>query len=159
MRRGRVCHPISPLEATLASGLLLSLDTPGTRQPQGLCACCSLCPECSSWSANRRAARSLRSSRPQLQCHLPREATPDLCPSLRRKCPPHPHPLQCVFLLLLFSFLSFSFIIYFIDFLQRGRQRDRELETSMRENHPSAASCTPPTGDVPTTKVHALDRN
>ena len=29
----------------------------------------------------------------------------------------------------------------------------------MRENHQSAASCTPPTGDVPTTKVHALDRN
>ena len=48
---------------------------------------------------------------------------------------------------------------YFIDFLQRGRERERELETSMREKHPSAASCTPPTGDVPTTKVHALDRN
>ena len=29
----------------------------------------------------------------------------------------------------------------------------------MRENHRSAASCTPPTGDVPATKVHALDRN
>nr|KAF6331865.1 hypothetical protein mPipKuh1_008173 [Pipistrellus kuhlii] len=29
----------------------------------------------------------------------------------------------------------------------------------MRERHRSAASCTPPTGDVPTTKVHALDRN
>ncbi|KAK1346902.1 hypothetical protein QTO34_000762 [Cnephaeus nilssonii] len=34
----------------------------------------------------------------------------------------------------------------------RGRERDRELETSMREKHQSAASCTPPTGDVPTTK-------
>ncbi|KAK1346924.1 hypothetical protein QTO34_000784 [Cnephaeus nilssonii] len=44
--------------------------------------------------------------------------------------------------------------IYFIDFLQRGRERDRELETSMREKHQSAASCTPPTGDVPTTKGH-----
>ncbi|KAK1331972.1 hypothetical protein QTO34_007649, partial [Cnephaeus nilssonii] len=48
------------------------------------------------------------------------------------------------------------------DFLQnhfrRGRERDRELETSMREKHRSAASCTPPTGDVPTTKVHALTR-
>ncbi|KAK1327815.1 hypothetical protein QTO34_012723, partial [Cnephaeus nilssonii] len=41
---------------------------------------------------------------------------------------------------------------------QSGRERDRELETSMREKHQSAASCTPPTGDVPTTKVHALDR-
>ncbi|KAK1340043.1 hypothetical protein QTO34_018607 [Cnephaeus nilssonii] len=36
----------------------------------------------------------------------------------------------------------------------RGRERDRELETSMREKHRSAASCTPPTGDVPTTKSH-----
>ncbi|KAK1331939.1 hypothetical protein QTO34_007616 [Cnephaeus nilssonii] len=35
---------------------------------------------------------------------------------------------------------------------QRGRERDRELETSMREKHRSAASCTPPTGDVPATK-------
>ncbi|XP_054581044.1 uncharacterized protein LOC129151151 [Eptesicus fuscus] len=41
----------------------------------------------------------------------------------------------------------------------RGRERDKELETSMREKHRSAASCTPPTGDVPATKVHALDRN
>ncbi|KAK1334102.1 hypothetical protein QTO34_005102 [Cnephaeus nilssonii] len=41
----------------------------------------------------------------------------------------------------------------------RGRERDRELETSMREKHRSAASCTPPTGDVPTTKIHALDWN
>nr|KAF6355354.1 hypothetical protein mMyoMyo1_011516 [Myotis myotis] len=49
--------------------------------------------------------------------------------------------------------------IYFIDFLQRGRERDRELETSMREKHRSAASCTSPTGDVPATQVHALDRN
>ncbi|KAK1337200.1 hypothetical protein QTO34_001823 [Cnephaeus nilssonii] len=42
---------------------------------------------------------------------------------------------------------------------QRGRERDRELETSMRENHRPAASCTPPTRDVPATNVHALDRN
>ena len=44
-------------------------------------------------------------------------------------------------------------------FVQRGRERDREQETSMRESHRSAASCTPPTGDMPATKVHALDRN
>nr|KAF6272614.1 zinc finger protein 576 [Pipistrellus kuhlii] len=31
----------------------------------------------------------------------------------------------------------------------RGGERDRELETSMREKHRPAASCTPPTGDVP----------
>ncbi|ELK29802.1 Transcription initiation factor TFIID subunit 7-like protein [Myotis davidii] len=43
--------------------------------------------------------------------------------------------------------------------LKRGRERDRELETSMREKHRSAASCTSPTRDVPTTQVHALDRN
>ena len=56
--------------------------------------------------------------------------------------------------------LSFIFLIYFIDFfLQRGRERDRELETSMREKHRSAASYTPPTGDVSATKVHALDGN
>ena len=54
---------------------------------------------------------------------------------------------------------AFFFLIYFIDFVQRGRERDRELETSMRESHRSAASCTPPTGDMPSTKVHALDRN
>nr|KAF6335377.1 hypothetical protein mPipKuh1_008060 [Pipistrellus kuhlii] len=29
----------------------------------------------------------------------------------------------------------------------------------MREKHRSAAFCTSPTGDVPTAKVHALDRN
>nr|KAF6330329.1 hypothetical protein mMyoMyo1_012319 [Myotis myotis] len=29
----------------------------------------------------------------------------------------------------------------------------------MREKHRSAASCTPPTGDVPATKVHCLDQN
>ncbi|KAK1337425.1 hypothetical protein QTO34_002051 [Cnephaeus nilssonii] len=34
----------------------------------------------------------------------------------------------------------------------RGRERDRELETLMREKHRSAASCTPPTGDVPAAK-------
>nr|KAF6374361.1 hypothetical protein mPipKuh1_009580 [Pipistrellus kuhlii] len=57
--------------------------------------------------------------------------------------------------------IIFSFLkkIYFIDFVQRGRERDGELETSMRESHRSAASCTPPPGDMPTTKVHALDRN
>nr|KAF6355209.1 hypothetical protein mMyoMyo1_011398 [Myotis myotis] len=55
--------------------------------------------------------------------------------------------------------IDFFFLIYFIDFLQRGRERDRELETSMREKHRSAASCTSPTGDMPTTQVHALDRN
>ncbi|ELK31492.1 Serine/threonine-protein kinase Chk2 [Myotis davidii] len=42
---------------------------------------------------------------------------------------------------------------------KRERERDRELETSMREKHQSAASCTSPTGDVPATQVHALDRN
>ncbi|ELK30003.1 hypothetical protein MDA_GLEAN10014423 [Myotis davidii] len=42
---------------------------------------------------------------------------------------------------------------------QRERERHRELETSMSEKHQSAASCTPRTGDVPATKVHALDRN
>nr|KAF6353455.1 hypothetical protein mPipKuh1_010421 [Pipistrellus kuhlii] len=56
-------------------------------------------------------------------------------------------------------FFFFVKKIYFLDFVQRGRERDRELETSMRESHRSAASCTPPTGDMPTTKVHALDRN
>ena len=49
--------------------------------------------------------------------------------------------------------------IYFIGFLQRGRERDRELETSMREKYRSAASCTPPIENVPANKVHALDRN
>nr|KAF6283743.1 hypothetical protein mPipKuh1_010035 [Pipistrellus kuhlii] len=29
----------------------------------------------------------------------------------------------------------------------------------MKEKHRSAASCTPPTGNVPTSKVHALDWN
>nr|KAF6326377.1 hypothetical protein mPipKuh1_008378 [Pipistrellus kuhlii] len=54
----------------------------------------------------------------------------------------------------------FFFNIYFIDFLQKGRERDRELETSMREKHRPAASCTPPTRDVPATNIlHALDRN
>ena len=46
------------------------------------------------------------------------------------------------------------FKIYFIDFVQRGRERDRELETSMRESYQSAASSTPPTGDMPATNVH-----
>ena len=49
--------------------------------------------------------------------------------------------------------------IFFIDFLQKGRERDRELETLMREKYQSAASCTLLTGDVPATKVHALDWN
>ena len=49
--------------------------------------------------------------------------------------------------------------IFYWFFLQKGRERDWELETSMREKHWSAASCTLPTGDVPETKVHALDRN
>ncbi|XP_045442579.1 tyrosine-protein phosphatase non-receptor type 9 isoform X2 [Pipistrellus kuhlii] len=35
---------------------------------------------------------------------------------------------------------------------RRGRGRDRELETSMREKHRSASSWTPPTADVPTIK-------
>ncbi|KAK1344636.1 hypothetical protein QTO34_013333 [Cnephaeus nilssonii] len=35
----------------------------------------------------------------------------------------------------------------------RGREKDRELETWMREKHRSAASCTPPTRDVPATKM------
>nr|KAF6358531.1 hypothetical protein mPipKuh1_010353 [Pipistrellus kuhlii] len=48
---------------------------------------------------------------------------------------------------------------FFSEFLQRGRERDRKLETSMRENHRSAASCTPPTGEMPATKAHAPDRN
>ncbi|CAK6445200.1 unnamed protein product [Pipistrellus nathusii] len=42
---------------------------------------------------------------------------------------------------------------------QRGRERDRELETSMREKHRPAASCTTPTGDVPATKVVAAGMN
>ena len=50
------------------------------------------------------------------------------------------------------------FKIHFIEFLQRRRE-DRELETSMREKHRPAASCTPPSGDVPATNVHALDWN
>nr|KAF6378836.1 hypothetical protein mMyoMyo1_009732 [Myotis myotis] len=51
--------------------------------------------------------------------------------------------------------------IYFTDYFKRGRkrERDRELETSMREKYRSAASCTSPTGDMPSTKVQALDRN
>nr|KAF6349067.1 hypothetical protein mMyoMyo1_011644 [Myotis myotis] len=51
------------------------------------------------------------------------------------------------------------FKIYFIDFLQKGRERDRELETSMREKHRSPASCTSPTGDMPATQAHAPDQN
>ncbi|CAK6436081.1 unnamed protein product [Pipistrellus nathusii] len=56
-------------------------------------------------------------------------------------------------------FLKLNFIYLFIFLLQRGREKDRELKTSMREKHQSAASCTLPTGDVPATKVHALDWN
>nr|KAF6285978.1 hypothetical protein mMyoMyo1_009534 [Myotis myotis] len=43
------------------------------------------------------------------------------------------------------NYYFFKYI--FIDFLQGGRKRDRALETSMREKHQSAASCTPPTGN------------
>nr|KAF6392555.1 hypothetical protein mPipKuh1_007756 [Pipistrellus kuhlii] len=43
---------------------------------------------------------------------------------------------------------------FYYFFLQRGRERDRELETQMREKHRSAASHTHPTGDVPATKAH-----
>ena len=49
--------------------------------------------------------------------------------------------------------------MYFIEFLQSGRERDRDLDTSIKEIHRSAASCTTPNGDVPATKVHALDQN
>nr|KAF6380981.1 zinc finger CCHC-type containing 17 [Myotis myotis] len=42
---------------------------------------------------------------------------------------------------------------------ERGRERDRKLETSMRKKHRSAASCTCHTGGLPATKVHVLDRN
>nr|KAF6366443.1 hypothetical protein mPipKuh1_009860 [Pipistrellus kuhlii] len=56
-------------------------------------------------------------------------------------------------------FIDFFFFFFFFFFLHRGRERDRELETPMREKHLSAASCTPPIGDVFATKVHALDRN
>ena len=49
--------------------------------------------------------------------------------------------------------------IYIFDFLQRGRERDRELEISMTEKHPSAAFCTPLTEGMPATKAHALDWN
>nr|KAF6346128.1 aminoacyl tRNA synthetase complex interacting multifunctional protein 2 [Pipistrellus kuhlii] len=38
-------------------------------------------------------------------------------------------------------------------------ERDRELKTSMRGKCRPAASCKPPTGDVPITKVYAFDRN
>nr|KAF6343082.1 hypothetical protein mPipKuh1_010790 [Pipistrellus kuhlii] len=58
----------------------------------------------------------------------------------------------------LFYFLFIYFNIFYY-FLQRGREKDRELETLMREKHQSAASCALPTGDVPATKIHALDWN
>ena len=51
-------------------------------------------------------------------------------------------------------FSTFLLIIY----REEGRGI-KELETSMREKHRSAAFYTLPTGDVSTTKVHALDRN
>ncbi len=71
-----------------------------------------------------------------------------------------PLTLQDVdFFSFIFIYLFIYLFLYLIDFLQRGRERDRELETPMREKHRSAASCTPPTGDVPATQVHALDRN
>nr|KAF6279900.1 hypothetical protein mMyoMyo1_010155 [Myotis myotis] len=65
--------------------------------------------------------------------------------------PMYSHGYMCV----LFCFLKYILLII----LQRRRERDRELETSMREKHRSAASRTLPTGDVPATKGHALDRN
>ncbi|KAK1346446.1 hypothetical protein QTO34_000302 [Cnephaeus nilssonii] len=40
----------------------------------------------------------------------------------------------------------------------RGRERDSELETLMKEKHQSAASCTPPTGNVPTTKLQQFEK-
>ena len=49
------------------------------------------------------------------------------------------HPVSFSFLFLSF-FLSLKYIL--LIFLQRGRERDRELETLMKENHRSAASCT-----------------
>nr|KAF6272235.1 hypothetical protein mPipKuh1_010836 [Pipistrellus kuhlii] len=63
-----------------------------------------------------------------------------------------------------FVFCFVCFLLYFIVWvffvvLFCFRERDRELETSMREKHRSAASCTPPTGDVPATKGHAPDRH
>nr|KAF6379002.1 hypothetical protein mMyoMyo1_009872 [Myotis myotis] len=86
---------------------------------------------------------------PAIQVHaLDRNRTWDL--SVRR---PTLYPLSQT------GFGHFFFKIYFIDLLQRGRERDREYETSMREKHRSAASCTSPTGDVPATQVHAPDRN
>ncbi|XP_014384251.1 PREDICTED: zinc finger protein 211-like isoform X3 [Myotis brandtii] len=39
---------------------------------------------------------------------------------------------------------------------KRGREMGREVETLI---NPSGASFTPPTGDVPATKVHAFDQN
>ena len=70
-----------------------------------------------------------------------------------------PHfPLQKVYACFCIE-QNFNFLNIFYWFVQRGRERDRELETSIRENHRSAASCTPPTGDVPAAKVHALDQN
>nr|KAF6374274.1 hypothetical protein mPipKuh1_009497 [Pipistrellus kuhlii] len=41
--------------------------------------------------------------------------------------------------------IAFFKKIYFV-FLQKGRESYKELETSMREKHRSAASCTPPLG-------------
>lgn len=48
---------------------------------------------------------------------------------------------------------------YLIYFPQRGRERNREPETSMREKQQPVASCTPPTGFGPPTYAHAFHRN
>nr|KAF6341594.1 hypothetical protein mMyoMyo1_011995 [Myotis myotis] len=60
------------------------------------------------------------------------------------------------------DFASFAFFLSFLKkyiLLISYREEGRGIETSMREKHQSAASCAPPTGDVPATKVHALDQN
>ncbi|KAK1337628.1 hypothetical protein QTO34_002261 [Cnephaeus nilssonii] len=44
------------------------------------------------------------------------------------------------------------------DLSLRGRERDRELETLMIEEHRSAASCPTPTGDVPATKESTREK-
>ena len=49
----------------------------------------------------------------------------------------------------LILFYFFIFLIYFIDFLQRGRERDRELETSMRIIDQLPLAHTPPPGICP----------
>ena len=58
-----------------------------------------------------------------------------------------------------YSFILSLFFKFILLVFYREEGRDRELETLMRESHRSAASCTPSTGDVPTTKVRAFDQN